>query len=418
MGHHTLLPRVAYIVRRFPVLSQTFVLAEVRDHFLSGLDVDVIAIRKRSDSATAISVDEIPPLRITYLGIEFYWPKLALKLLLSLTNRSSIQAAFRSLRHAPRPLAIIGLQRAILASQFAKICPDYDIFHCHFGDLGEDVAAALIAAKAQTKLITTIHAQEITKGQSPDQMPLSNLIKRADLLLPVNSLWAQRLADAGIDPRKITTHHMGVDASALKPVRPAPSRTVAICTTGRMVEKKGLRYTIAALRILLDRRPDIHVRMDVVGSGPLYDAIAVQIIELGLTSHIILHGGLSHGETLKMVANCDIFVLPSVTAADGDMEGIPVALMEAMAFEKPVISTWHSGIPELVENEVSGILCQERSAEQISRALERLCDSLETRDAMGVQGRRRVMSEFETRSLGRLLRSHYNKLASPIPLEL
>ena len=134
-----------------------------------------------------------------------------------------------------------------------------------------------------------------------------------------------------------------------------------------MTEKKGLRYAIQACDIL--NKSGYRFQYDIVGYGELNAELQQLISKYGLEDKVNIIGFQPQSVVKKLLMKSDVFLLPSVTANNGDMEGIPVALMEAMAIGLPVISTFHSGIPELIENDVSGWLCDERDFQAIANIL-------------------------------------------------
>jgi colanic acid/amylovoran biosynthesis glycosyltransferase len=121
--------------------------------------------------------------------------------------------------------------------------------------------------------------------------------------------------------------------------------------------------------------------------------------ELGLRGEVELVGARSHAEVIALLREAHLFVAPCVTAENGDQEGIPNALKEAMAMGIPVLSTWHSGIPELVEDGVSGLLVPERDSEALADGLAYLIDQPERWPAMGRAGRDKVDAEFNSEKL-------------------
>ncbi|MEO7685210.1 MAG: glycosyltransferase [Gemmatimonadaceae bacterium] len=131
---------------------------------------------------------------------------------------------------------------------------------------------------------------------------------------------------------------------------PAVSRT--------SVEKKGFEYSIRAVARVRDVGPGL--RYDIVGDGPLHQQLENLIRELGVERKVFLHGSQTGEVVQRMMAEAHLFVLASVTAANGDQEGTPVSLLEAQASGLPVLSTWHSGIPEVVLHEQTGFLVAER----------------------------------------------------------
>jgi colanic acid/amylovoran biosynthesis glycosyltransferase len=205
---------------------------------------------------------------------------------------------------------------------------------------------------------------------------------------------------------------MGVNLAQLPPLQSGTRDVIRITAVGRCVEKKGHEFTLRALHALRVRRPDLPLRLDLIGEGPLLDDLQTLATALGLEDLVRFMGPLSHPEVLQALSATDIVSLPSVTAADGDKEGIPVVLMEAMAMRIPVVSTFHSGIPELVSHETSGLLSLERDVGTLARNIERLADDPAFRAILGEAARARIEAEFETAALGRSLRRHYAALLS------
>ncbi|HEX7831115.1 MAG TPA: glycosyltransferase family 4 protein [Thermoanaerobaculia bacterium] len=159
---------------------------------------------------------------------------------------------------------------------------------------------------------------------------------------------------------------------------------------------KGLPVLIEACRILRDA--GVAFRCDVVGHGPMHDELVAMIRERGLDGVVNLIGPRGQDEVATMMRECALFVLPSIIAADGQMEGIPVALMEAMASGRAVVSTSIAGIPELVENGVSGLLVPPGDAESLARAMRTLLDDPQRARQMGRRGQEKVRDEFSLRT--------------------
>jgi len=147
---------------------------------------------------------------------------------------------------------------------------------------------------------------------------------------------------------------------------------VRVVSVARLVEKKGLPYAIRAVAAL--RLGGFDIALDIVGDGPLRSSLDSLIAELGMSNAVRIIGARSRDEVARVMAGAHLFAAPSVTARDGDMEGIPVALMEAMASGVPVVATRHSGIPELVEDKVSGLLVPERDTDALATAFRWLVE--------------------------------------------
>jgi colanic acid/amylovoran biosynthesis glycosyltransferase len=265
------------------------------------------------------------------------------------------------------------------------------------------------------KIVTTFHGFDLSalikrKGRNHYQL----LFRFGALFLPISDMWARTLRELGCDPGRIEVHRVGIDC-ALNEFRerrldPRANAPVKLISVGRLVEKKGHAYTLRALAELRRVRPDLSVTLDIVGEGELMEALKAETAALQLEDIVRFHGGLPHGPTLALLDDADVFILPSVTAEDGDMEGIPVSLMEAMARGMPVISTYHSGIPELVEDGVSGFLVPERDVTALAEAIQRTINSAAKWPEIGRAGRRTVEDNFNRRKLGLRLIEHYCSL--------
>jgi glycosyltransferase involved in cell wall biosynthesis len=156
------------------------------------------------------------------------------------------------------------------------------------------------------------------------------------------------------------------------------------------VEKKGHFYTLRAFRRLREVYP--RVRLVLGGDGPLRLRAQLLVRQLGLEDSVQFLGTVDENSVRRLMAEADVFVQHSVTAANGDEEGVPTVVMEAMASGLPVVSTLHAGIPELVQDGVTGYLVEERDVEKY---FERLVDVLSDDGSMGRAGRERVEKHFD-----------------------
>jgi colanic acid/amylovoran biosynthesis glycosyltransferase len=218
--------------------------------------------------------------------------------------------------------------------------------------------------------------------------------------------------------QKLGSARLGIDCEAFE-FRPraldagAPLRVI---TVGPMTEKKGHRYTIRAVATVASRRPDLDVRLDVVGDGPLFVEMRELVGSLRLGQRVVIHRSASNGALRELHDRAHIFVLHSVTARGGDTDDLPVSIMEAMAAGLPVVSTRHSSIPALVADGVSGLLVNERDVDGTADSIERIADDPELAMRMGGEGRRIVARDYnggrQARQLNALLTSLTNAKAT------
>jgi glycosyltransferase involved in cell wall biosynthesis len=160
-----------------------------------------------------------------------------------------------------------------------------------------------------------------------------------------------------------------------------------------LVEKKGYPYLIEACRLLIDRGYDVRLR--IVGGGEMKDALRRHIAEVGLDERVELLGARPQDEVIELYRTATVFALPCVVLDNGDRDGIPNVLVEAMRLGLPVVSTAVSGIPELVGDETTGLLVPPRDAEALASALARLLDDAQLRARLATGAAHRVAREFD-----------------------
>jgi colanic acid/amylovoran biosynthesis glycosyltransferase len=179
-------------------------------------------------------------------------------------------------------------------------------------------------------------------------------------------------------------------------------------TIARLVEKKGVEYGIRAVAKLV--RAKLSIEYHVIGDGPLREDLRQLIQELDANDTVKLLGWKQQQEVVEILNNAHIMLAPSVTSQDGDQEGIPVSLMEAMARGLPIVSTQHSGIPELIENGVSGFLVPEQDVDALAEKLGYLIEHPEVWPEMGRAGRVYVEKHYDINKLNNQLVEIYQKL--------
>jgi glycosyltransferase involved in cell wall biosynthesis len=204
--------------------------------------------------------------------------------------------------------------------------------------------------------------------------------------------------------------HMGVDvpAPATREPRTGPLRIV---TPARLVEKKGHAYLLEAVRLL--RSPEVAVRVHIVGDGPLGPILRQKAAELGVEDHVQFLGTLPHDELLRRMeaGEWDVVVLPSVITESGELEGIPVALIEALARGLPTIGTDIGGTPELLDGG-AGILVPPADSEALARALGRLAANPDACAELAKAGRARVEERFDVERIAAELAARFRRCAN------
>jgi len=382
--------RIAYVVGAFPSLSETFVLDQITGLLDRGHEVDVFAERPAVPGAHRETVA-----RYRLQERVSYRPAFGRRELRQLTPlltagpaRWSLVA--RSLRARAGRSLRASLRVASAAAAHGSAGP-YDVIHAHFGPMGLLALDLRDTGVFTGPLVTTFHGVDMSQFvASHGRNVYRRLFERGELFLPVSQHWADRLVELGCPRGAIRVHRMGIHLSpATERAEPDASRPLRLISVARLVEKKGIDVALRALADLAREGIAFHYR--VVGDGPLREKLVSLAGELGLGARVVFEGALPRSAVLERMANSDLLLAPSITATSGDQEGIPVSLMEAMAHGLPVVSTHHSGIPELVEDGVAGVLVPEGDVVALALALRQLVAGDRKRLVeMGRVGRRAV----------------------------
>lgn len=270
----------------------------------------------------------------------------------------------------------------------------HDVVHAHFGPNARRFLFA--RAQAAAPVVVTFHGYDFSS--EPVRVGPSmyaRLFAVADAVT-FNCEHARSVLESlGCPPDRLRPLRVGVDVARF-PFRErhlADGEAVRILTVGRLVEKKGHEIALRALAAARPSLPD--VRYDIVGGGPLAGRLAEEARSLGLNDVVRLHGMRDSSYVRRLLADAHVFLLASTTARDGDQEGAPVVLVEAQACGLPVVTTTHSGIPEVVLAEESGLLVPEGDADALARAIVRLVREHESWPRLGAVGRAHVEQTFD-----------------------
>ena len=281
------------------------------------------------------------------------------------------------------------------------------LVHAHFGGDGWLVSAA--AARAGVPLVVTLHGHDVTRQPSSTgpkgvryRRNLRTVFRRAHLLVAVSEVIREQAIRWGADPAKVRVHHTGVPLPA---VVPAPSKRFDVAFVGRFVEKKGTDDLVAALASL--GRPASAV---FIGDGPRLAETQGYARRLDVDATFL--GARPADEVYRLLGESRVLAAPSRTAADGDTEGLPTTIVEAMALGLPVVSTRHSGIPEAVHDGVTGLLGAEGDRDALAANLRKLLDDQNLRTAMGTAARARAEADFDVVKQSRRLEDLYDEVAA------
>jgi colanic acid/amylovoran biosynthesis glycosyltransferase len=369
--------RVAVVVSFFPSVSQTFVLNQITGLIDRGHAVDIYAAGPEPAGARAVVPEAIG--RYGLLDRVTYEPSRPARAPLQLAGAVRVVAR-RYRRRLGAALRVVAARHASdetpvqLLYQGAPFVgrPAYDAILCHFGPNGRRMVQLRAAGLVRGPIVTAFHGYDVSRYVAAHgDGAYRELFARGDLFLPVSYYWRRRLVELGAPIDRTVVHPMGIELGRFPlQLRRPDGSSVRLLSVARLVEKKGIEYGVRAVAAL--RAAGVRVSYTVIGDGPLRGRLDALVRELGVSDVVHLAGERDQGAVAAAMADAHLFLAPSVTASDGDMEGIPVSLMEAMASGLPVVATRHSGIPELVRDGVSGFLVPERDAEALAFVLDHL----------------------------------------------
>ncbi len=270
----------------------------------------------------------------------------------------------------------------------------FDIILCQLGHWAPFLLKYMNLKQITGKVITFFRGSDISGQVLLHPQLYDELFTKGTLFIPVCTNFKQKLIELGCPAEKIIVIHSAIDCKKFifKPRTLKADETIKIITVGRLIAKKGTEYAIQAIADLLQKYPSLE--FTIVGDGIFHKRLQELIQLLGAADKIKLIGWHTQEEIIALLDKAHIFVLPSITNRFGDQEGIPNALKEAMAMGLPVISTYHSGITELIEHEKSGFLVPEKDYAALAKELEYLITHPTTWEALGKAGRECVEQQF------------------------
>jgi glycosyltransferase involved in cell wall biosynthesis len=390
---------VGYVLRKFPVLSETFILNEILSLEDRGVPIHIFALAPSRDPKFHEGVTRLRAPIVYIPGPADHASLLRYVRAAAARHPQSFRRELLAVLARGRPKLLWRfLQAAYVAERAARV--RVDRLHAHFANRSTTVAR-LASRISGIPYSFTAHAFDIYRTDVSPRI-LRRKIDDANFVITIsesNQDLLEKVAEERGD--KIRLLHNGIDLSAFTPA-PIPERpSFSILCVARLVEKKGLPYLIEACGRLRDRGLDFRCR--IIGRGNLRPRLAAMIAERQLEDRVSLRGAVRQGEVPDLYRSADVFVLPAIVASDGNREGLPVSIVEALACGLPVVSTPVSGISEVVHHDHNGLLVPERNPSELAEALERLITDRPLYDRLRDNARQSVTGRFDIRRTSRSL---------------
>lgn len=405
--------RVGFLNSAWPKTSETYILNQAVGLLRAGHELQVYARRRPPDlpehgvvkewnlvahAAYALDGDEPDELARAFLGSPFWRPRVAKELA-------------RSVARGKR-----GARRVANLHNYLRVGDgDLDAFHAHFGPVGTrwDFLATtpLLDDEPEKPFVVSFYGHDASRLLDRDPHRYDHLFRVADAVTVLSEDMRDSLEEVGCPSGKLSIQPLCIDTSLFDVALRGPpdDGPVLVATVARLVEKKGIRYGLEALA---RAREEVDVRYRIAGDGPLRDRLEERARELGIADAVDFLGWCDQERVRDLLGEAHIFMLPSVTSEDGDQEGTPTVLLEAQARGVPVLSTYHAGIPEVVDEGESGVLVPPGDADALSEALLDLATSPERWEPMGKRGRRYVEDRHSIPEAAARLESLYTEHAS------
>lgn len=394
-------PSLTYIIGTYPGLTTTFIDREVMALRGMGAQLQILSIRqpwtKLSAEQEALRKD------VTYLLPIKWLPLIISHLSYALTKPKRFFSTLVYLLTRPHPslrarlMTFIHFMEGVYAAYTLRRAPGQHL-HAHFIDRAATVA--LVASRLlDIPYSVTAHASDIYVNPVLLKEKLANA-KFVSTCTAYNRSYLSQFGKDLFNHKLLCIYH-GLELERYVKVQRTKLSRPVILSVGQLQERKGLSYLVEACSFLGERGIQFECR--IIGEGPLRPILQDQIQRLGLENFVRLLGALPHEEVIAQYQEATVFALPAILGKDGDRDGIPNVILEALSMGLPVVSTAHSGIPEVIEEGVNGLLVPPEDAKALSSALERVICNPEMQAAFGKAGRQIVADRFNPEKNARRL---------------
>jgi colanic acid/amylovoran biosynthesis glycosyltransferase len=386
---------VGYVLKMFPRFSETFVLNEILELERQGLEIRIFSLKRPDDGLFHAEVSSVRA-PVTYLpqsgldavrayaaahGEVFAW-----------NRRRYVRCLALTLWRALKKRRAGALRRFLQAGFIAPLVRTGGIehVHAHFASSATSVALHLHDL-AGVSYSFTAHAKDIYR-HTVERNSIERKLRSARFAVTVSDFNKQYLARfAGAE--RVVRIYNGLDVERFAPNGAALEGPPLVLAVGRLVEKKGFDDLVRACSLL--HRDGEEFRCLIVGKGELEAQLRTLIADLGLEQQVELAGPIPREQLLDVFSHASVLVAPCVIGADGNRDGLPTVLVEAMGLGVPVIATEVTGIPELVDDGRTGLLVPQRDPQALAAAIRRIVNDPAGAQALARAGRAQVEREFD-----------------------
>ena len=399
--------KVAFVISDFPRVSETFILNQIRGLLARGHQITIIAEPCPQDQTSPEALGEfndhwLKQPRTPETRTRRTLQGLKIVASVGLTHPNLVRRALSYKMFGHYALSFASLKATL---PFIKQC-DFDVVHAHFGPAGVSAAMAHQIGAYNCPLLTTFYGHDVTRyPKQHGSNVYSRLFQQATRILALDPVMAKRIAALGARPETIAIQPLMVDCDVFKPNEMKGTEgPIEVLSVGRFVEKKGFHDAIRAFAKAYEQNKNMIYRL--VGYGPLDKDLRDLAKQLGVHDAIDFAGKMSHSSIVRTMQEAQVLLAPSIRAKDGDEEGTPTVIIEALACGIPVVTTNHSGIGSLISDGETGWIVNEGDIDGLATSLQKLLPT-DTRIKMGSNARAVALERFAMNRLIPELENHY-----------
>ena len=400
-------PRMGYLLKKFPRLSETFVLNEILGQERLGAELHVFSRRPPDDeprhpelARLRAPVEELPSTKEMDPWSALFGEE-----------GDELLSAIRALLADMRPLGHARLPSLLVeAIWLRKRCREVGLRHLHVHFATDSaVTAMLLRGLGGPSYSVTAHAKDIYRSTVSPEL-LRMLLERSEFFVTVCDANVRHVRElvGEYAARKLRRLYNGIDIESFAAGAGAPREPGLVLSVGRLVAKKGFDVLVDAFDVLARR--GLEFRAEIVGTGEDAEAIAAHVAERGLGGRVALLGALDQGAVRQLMAGAQVFALPCKIGEDGNRDALPTVLLEAQAAGLPCVSTPVTGIPEILDLGRAGLLVPENDAEATADAIARLLGDAALRESLAAAGRARAAQLFDGRANARVLKGWFDEV--------